>query len=173
MNNMIYLFILFSSLIGMFSVGCSNEPTFYTLKLPTFIDDDEIIEDGILIRITTNKSTYQLGENVPILVYVENQSAQTITYTYSSAHIYLYVSGSISEAWATIGQDGQKSNVSVAIARPGELRAGESIVLETFWDQKLFEKDGKEITATLGSYNLTASFVGRPSIVVGTTIHLE
>ncbi|MFC1925741.1 hypothetical protein ACFLW2_03475 [Chloroflexota bacterium] len=91
----ILLLILLSLLLVPGGIGCDEDEN------PSQVDEiikdenppqvDEIVKDGILIRLTTDKTNYEPGENVQIIVYMENQSSEAIEYKYIEHHIYLTV----------------------------------------------------------------------------------
>lgn len=115
--------------------------------------------DGIVIRITTDKATYKLGEQVNIVVYVKNESSESFQYEYAVHKIHLWAL-SVNGDWVGIAEDGHKYNGEWAIATSGTLDAGESITLETFWDQRFFDGNGGQYVASPGNHTIKATFTG-------------
>lgn len=120
---------------------------------------DEGIADSIFVRLSTDKDTYKLGQQVNIDVYVENQSSEVFNYEYAQIKIHLSI-WSESGDYVGITEDGNKYVVEIMPANLGTLNAGESITLETFWDQKFINDNGEEYTASAGNYTIKANFAG-------------
>jgi len=174
-KGMVLTVICLSLAIAGIAIGCGQDSLTYrtndsslqgSLTNVTTVDDslegltDERVADGILIRLTTDKATYKLGEQVDVVVYVENQSAETLRYEYAEAKIHLSV-WSNGESYPVIGGDGFLYYERL-MARSGELQAGESMTLDTFWSQQFID-DTEDITifdAAPGNYTIRASFAG-------------
>lgn len=124
---------------------------------------DEIIQDDILLRITTDKTVYEPGENVIITAYVENQSSGSIGFTYGTAGKIAITLHSHEDPYdlrryVILLNDGGKTQFVTMIAYGDSLDAAESITRETFWDQKFLD-GASEVDAWFGRYVVAASFL--------------
>lgn len=124
---------------------------------------DEITSNNVFLRLTTNKQAYELGERVVVNARVENRASEPVDYYYGAGgkiELFLQKVGDPSFQYsAYLLEDGEIGSTLFEWVSGGTLNPGESIVHETFWDQKLYVgPHGELIRVPLGEYVIIASF---------------
>lgn len=123
---------------------------------------DEIIQDNVFLRITTDKTVYEPGGNVIITAQVENRSSKSIGFGYGAAGKIAITVRSREDPYdlrryVILLDNGRKTQFVPSIAYGGSLGVAENITRDTFWDQKFL--DGvNEADAPFGRYVVAASF---------------
>lgn len=155
---------------SLFWVGCGGQPARsaeieqeYHLVWPAGKPAPvaETTQNGILLRISTDKTVYEPGEKVLITAYAQNVSSELIQFEYSAAgQIVIGVSGAGSQGprYVMIDDQGRKFTVIIMLAYGATLVPGESITRETYWDQKYLGDDFSEFDALRGEHEVSVRF---------------
>ncbi|MFC1925739.1 hypothetical protein ACFLW2_03465 [Chloroflexota bacterium] len=146
------LLILLAMLLVPWNIGCDKD------KAP--LEDNhsqvsEIAKDGILYRITTDKTVYEPGDNVLITTYIENQSTDTVAYDSSESWTTFTISSPNGIHSSRITLDGAKTSLSdLEIDIEETLNPGESVAFEFIWDKIFIDRNGREHCAPSGYYEI-------------------
>lgn len=120
----------------------------------------EVVMDNILLRITTDKTVYEAGENVLITAYAENVSSQRIYWEYFSVLDEIPIGITSVEGddiTVSLDRSGKKYVAMTLLAGGYALDPGESTTVETFWDQRLRTAySSEEFDASFGRYYVSA-----------------
>lgn len=143
----------------------------------------EVVQDNVVLGISTDKTIYESEENVILTAYAENRSSQPYKFEYGYIGeiiiAVIYPEGyPQSHKAMPIIEGGVKAPSGLAWVKSGILAPGEQITLETFWDQKFveFPNDSPAIehVAPPGVYTIFASLGedpgGFPEVFVTVTI---
>ena len=136
----------------------------------TFVDSNSIVKDGIEYYIQTNKSVYNLGEDVEILYRVTNLRDEDVTFSFpGSPEWNFWVEREGQSIWRAV-------NGWYAIGSGFTLSHGESKEFPTYntpyiWDMRDSEKNLVDI----GEYNVIGGLDGYKGEYDSTavSVHIE
>jgi hypothetical protein len=113
------------------------------------VDSNSIIQDGIEYYIQTNKSVYDLGENVEILYRVTNLRDESVTFDFGWYPVYqFWVEKEGEQIWSAIGT--RLAVVTKLILMPGESR----VFPDDFTPPFIWDMRDKGNLVKLGTYNV-------------------
>ncbi len=117
---------------------------------------NQILENDVLVRLSTNNSTYFPGETVSVIASVENRSSNAVEYILSSLGDptpYVYLEGNQFFPYRRALEEkslGGGRTVQPLITS-GQLKPHEVVIREVVWDQKYGGQQAPQGTYRIGS----------------------
>lgn len=153
MYNMKHLLAVCASILIIFLTGCGGEKiTGATLPI--------ISPTSVEVTVSTDKSSYNLSENVKCTLSVKNISPATIEVIFTSSQMYDFIVQKASNVIWRWSQD----KVFLTVLTPFVLEPGSTEVFSEIWSQK--DNDGNNVLS--GSYFLTGYLENETSGVSST-----
>jgi hypothetical protein len=127
---------------------------FAQIAIATSIDSNSIIKDGIEYYVQTNKSVYNLGENVEMLYRITNLKSENITFGFPHSPEYqFWIEKDDDQIWAAIRFRTQIPTAFTLL--PGESKEF-PLVPPLIWNMH----DSGNNMVGLGSYNVIGGLYG-------------
>ena len=122
--------------------------------------------NGIFFQLSTNKTHYKMGEDVLIITYVENQTAEDFRYTTNSvgSHLTIRITppNESGIAFYTVEGGWTSGSARLDVVGGGKIESGDKISLDATWNQKLYfyggGYQGELLIVEPGQYTVKALF---------------
>jgi len=115
----------------------------------TLVNPNSIIQDGIEYYVQTDKSVYDLGENVEMLYRVTNVGTENVTFTFPHSPVWqFWVEKDGEQIWSAINW--RLAVLTKLTLMPEEFREFPDFRPPFIWDMR----DGEDNLVGLGKYNV-------------------